>query len=64
MELTRADIENLKNWAKCIQNHYVWNDTDAKLYLKLTIMIKEIGQHNYSKQKFYKKYPMLNVNNL
>ena len=51
MNLTRRDIEHIQIWAEIIECNMQWTKADAKLFLKLEQLKKEINHDTYLMRK-------------
>lgn len=51
LKLTQRELDHLLDWGKLVALKYVYTKIDAKLAVKLKMMLEECYHENYQKRK-------------
>lgn len=57
--LTRRKIETIQNWGMLVSNNYKWTKSDARLYLELKNLKKQISKQIYVTERQKKELQIL-----
>lgn len=54
LKLTQRELDHLLDWGRLVSLRYVYTKVDAKLAIKLKMMLEDCYRENYQKQRIKK----------